>query len=238
VTKRFGVFESVSPPAGPLERSAPEASALFQSLVHSPDPVFATDRQLRILFWNPSCERLLGYSADEAVGAGCGKILAGCDVFGNRYCSDSCPVTQIAARGEVVRQFGLGLKARDGHVVAVDVSILHLTVRPPDHFVLVHILKPTDRVRSQPAESPERDSPPLSVLAAARESPDARARRLTAREVEVLAMLAAGRSTPEMAERLHISTLTARNHIQNLLEKLEVHSKAEAVAFAFQQRIV
>jgi DNA-binding NarL/FixJ family response regulator len=32
--------------------------------------------------------------------------------------------------------------------------------------------------------------------------------------------------------------LTARNHIQNLLEKLEVHSKAEAVAFAFQHRIV
>ena len=51
-------------------------------------------------------------------------------------------------------------------------------------------------------------------------------------------MLAGGRPTPEIAERLHISTLTVRNHIQNILEKLEVHSKAEAVAFAFQQRIL
>ena len=51
-------------------------------------------------------------------------------------------------------------------------------------------------------------------------------------------MLAAGRTTPEIAGRLHISHLTARNHIQNILDKLELHSKAEAVAFAFQKGIV
>ncbi len=50
-------------------------------------------------------------------------------------------------------------------------------------------------------------------------------------------MLAAGRSTPEIAIALHISNLTARNHIQNILYKLEVHSKSEAVAFAFQKRL-
>ena len=50
-------------------------------------------------------------------------------------------------------------------------------------------------------------------------------------------MLAAGRSTPEIAIALHISNLTARNHIQNILHKLEVHSKSEAVAFAFQKRL-
>jgi DNA-binding NarL/FixJ family response regulator len=76
------------------------------------------------------------------------------------------------------------------------------------------------------------------MLVSVRESPDARARRLTTREVEVLGMLAAGRSAPEIGGRLNISILTARNHIQNILDKLEVHSKAEAVAFAFQQRIV
>ena len=58
------------------------------------------------------------------------------------------------------------------------------------------------------------------------------------REVEVLGMLAAGRTTPEIAERLHIAPLTVRNHIQNILEKLEVHSKSEAIAFAFQKRLL
>jgi len=125
-------------------------------------------------------------------------------------------------------------------MVLADVSILHLAVRPPDHFVLLHTL--TSRERGAPSAEDEgpRDAPPppRPMLVAVRESQDARARKLTAREVEVLGMLAGGRPTPEIAERLHISTLTARNHIQNILEKLEVHSKAEAVAFAFQQRIL
>ncbi|MGE5278863.1 MAG: LuxR C-terminal-related transcriptional regulator [Acidobacteriota bacterium] len=215
-----------------------ETAELFQALARSPDPVFATDRRLRIIFWNPSCQSLLGYSAEEMVGLSCSRALSGCDVFGNRYCSEHCPVTEIAARDETVRHFGLGLRAKDGHVVTVDVSILHLTIRPPDHFVLAHILKPGEHGAARTAADPTPERPPQSPLAAARESPDARVRQLTAREVEVLAMLAAGRSTPEIAERLHISTLTARNHIQNVLEKLEVHSKTEAVAFAFQQRIL
>ncbi len=221
-----------------LGPAAPESLELFQSLVRSPDPVFATDRHLRIIFWNPSCERLLGFSTDEMTGASCFRSLNGCDVFGNRYCSEHCPVTEIATRGETIRHFALSLRAKGGLTVTVDVTILHLTIRPPDHFVLAHILKPCDRPAARADSAPFSESPPQSILTAARESPDARARKLTAREVEVLGMLAAGRPTPEIADRLHISALTARNHIQNVLEKLEVHSKAEAVAFAFQQRIL
>ena len=48
----------------------------------------------------------------------------------------------------------------------------------------------------------------------------------------------ADRKLPEIASRLHISVLTARNHIQNVLEKVEVHSTAEAVAFAFQKHLI
>ena len=220
-----------------LARVPREIQGLFESLVHSPDPVFATDRHLNVIFWNLSCERLFGFSEDEIVGSACASALGGCDTFGNRYCSEHCPVTEMAARGETIRHFGLRLRAKDGRVIPIDVSVLHLAVRPPDHFVLAHILKPSElpeRVAAEPHEA----TPPRPLLIAVRESPDARARKLTAREVEVLGMLAAGRSAPEIGGRLHISTLTARNHIQNILEKLEVHSKAEAVAFAFQQRIV
>lgn len=213
-----------------------EVSGLFEALILSPDPVFATDRHLSVIFWNQSCERLFGFQEDEILGASCATSLGGCDTYGNRYCSEHCPVTDIAARGETIRHFGLRLRAKDGHMIPADVSVLHLAIRPPDHFVLVHILNPSEP-RTH-VEEPPREEPPRPMLAAVRESADARTRRLTAREVEVLGMLTAGRSTPEISGRLHISTLTARNHIQNILEKLEVHSKAEAVAFAFQQRIV
>jgi DNA-binding CsgD family transcriptional regulator len=120
--------------------------------------------------------------------------------------------------------------------VPAEVSILHVVAPSPDLFFLVHLLQAHDQGPSPGAEAEA--LPPAAALATARVSPDLRARKLTAREVEILGMLAAGHTTPEMAARLHISRLTARNHLQNILDKLEVHSKSEAVAFAFQKRLV
>jgi len=222
----------------PSNRPPPELSALFESLASSPDPVYVTDRQNRIVFWNLSAERLLGYTADEVVGAPCAAHLQGCDNYGNRYCAEECPITQAAKRGETVRHFGLRLRARDGHVLAMDISILHFAVRAPEAFYLAHVLKPSVAAIPAPRILDGPNEPPRSALAVVRDSPDARARKLTGREVEVLGMLAAGRTTPEIADRLHISALTARNHIQNILDKLELHSKAEAVAFAFQKGLI
>jgi PAS domain S-box-containing protein len=215
-----------------------EAAPLFAALALSPDAVFATDRHNRIVFWNRSAERILGYAEAEAVGDSCASLLQGCDVYGNRYCSESCAVVQMAVRNEVVRHFDLLLRAKDGHGVFVDVSILTFTFDPPDSFLLAHILKPSGRGESAAAGAERDTSAPRPALLSVRSSADARARRLTEREVEVLGMLAAGHATPEIASRLHISILTARNHIQNILEKLEVHSKAEAVAFAFQKHLL
>ena len=216
----------------------PELSILLEALVPSPDPVYVTDRQNRIVFWNLSAERLLGYTADEVVGFPCAASLQGCDSHGNRYCADECPITQAAKRGETVRHFGLHLRARDGHVLPMDVSILTLALRAPGAFCLVHVLRPSLPAIPVARSGATSAEPPRSALSAFRDSPDARARKLTTREVEVLGMLAAGRTTPEIADRLHISALTARNHIQNILDKLELHSKAEAVAFAFQKGLI
>jgi DNA-binding CsgD family transcriptional regulator len=190
------------------------------------------------VFWNRSAERILGYSAEEVMGLSCASALQGSDVFGNRYCSDNCPVTQMAIRNETVRHFGVRFHAKNQRPILVDMNILNLAVRAPDHFLLVHVMRPSEK--AEPSEHPAEDpgSPPRSALVAIRESLDARARKLTAREVEVIGMLAAGHTTPDIASRLHISTMTARNHIQNILEKLELHSKAEAVAFAFQKRLI
>jgi PAS domain S-box-containing protein len=55
---------------------------------------------------------------------------------------------------------------------------------------------------------------------------------LTARELEALALLGAGYSTREIAERLFISQNTARNHVQRTIAKLGAHSRLEAVAIA------
>jgi len=61
---------------------------------------------------------------------------------------------------------------------------------------------------------------------------------LTSREVQVLALLVRGHTNSELANRLHLSTKTVEHHISSILEKLEVHSRTEAVAAAFGLGIV
>jgi len=56
--------------------------------------------------------------------------------------------------------------------------------------------------------------------------------QLTPREKEVLALMAQGLDNRAIAERLVISFTTVRGHVQNILEKLDAHSKLEAVARA------
>jgi PAS domain S-box-containing protein len=55
---------------------------------------------------------------------------------------------------------------------------------------------------------------------------------LTPRQSEVLRLLEQGRSTQQIADELHLSVDTVRNHIRRLLRNLGVHSRLEAVALA------
>lgn len=61
---------------------------------------------------------------------------------------------------------------------------------------------------------------------------------LTERETEVLRLLADGTSTKQIAEELFLSPKTVRNHIQNLLGKLDAHSRISAVAIAKREGLV
>jgi PAS domain S-box-containing protein len=53
---------------------------------------------------------------------------------------------------------------------------------------------------------------------------------LTPRQVEVLRLLEQGRSTKQIAEELHLSANTVKNHVRHLLRALGVHSRLEAIA--------
>ena len=61
---------------------------------------------------------------------------------------------------------------------------------------------------------------------------------LTAREREILVYLARGKSGPDIAVGLNIAPLTVRTHIRNLMEKLGVHSRLEAVSYALRHGLI
>jgi len=62
--------------------------------------------------------------------------------------------------------------------------------------------------------------------------------RLTDRELEVLRLVARGLSNRDVAKELFISENTVKNHVRNILEKLQLHSRMEAVMYAVRERLL
>ena len=61
---------------------------------------------------------------------------------------------------------------------------------------------------------------------------------LTPRERDVLALMVEGLSNPDIAKRLVVSRSTVKAHVSHILSKLDVSSRAEAIAVAFQRKLV
>ncbi len=62
--------------------------------------------------------------------------------------------------------------------------------------------------------------------------------RLTDRELQVLKLVAKGLNNRDIAKTLFISENTVKNHIRNILEKLQLHSRMEAVVYAVREKIL
>jgi DNA-binding CsgD family transcriptional regulator len=208
-------------------------------LAASDTPSLASDAGARIVFWNRAAERLLGRPAAEALGRPCYEVLGGRDVFGNRHCYENCPVQAMARRGETVRAFELVVDPPAGSHHVAHVNILRLAGERPGRYTLVHLLEPiaADSRLARALESfgaTRTSEPPHQG-----DPPEPRAGKagppLTARERQILGTIARGLQNKEIASELGISGATVRNHVHNLLEKLEVHTRLEALCLAFRR---
>jgi len=62
--------------------------------------------------------------------------------------------------------------------------------------------------------------------------------KLTDREMQVLKLVAKGMNNRDIAKELFISENTVKNHVRNILEKLQIHSRMEAVMIAVRQKLI
>jgi two-component system NarL family response regulator len=103
-----------------------------------------------------------------------------------------------------------------------------------------------DAIRSvwqgQSRISPSMASKLLTEFAAMSKRADERqqlpAPRLTEREMGVLKLVAQGLNNRDIAKELFISENTVKNHIRNILEKLHLHSRMEAVVYAVREKLL
>jgi DNA-binding NarL/FixJ family response regulator len=61
---------------------------------------------------------------------------------------------------------------------------------------------------------------------------------LTGREIEILSLVGEGKTSKEIAEELYISENTVRNHVRNILDKLGMKSRFEAVNWAYREGLI
>jgi DNA-binding CsgD family transcriptional regulator len=212
--------------------------ALLDVLATGDPPALATDNNHRIVFWNRGAERIFGRSAAEALGRHCYDVLAGRDVFGNRYCRPDCSVMAMSRRKEPVNGFEIQVSPTGIATKALNVTILQIPGSRPELFTVVHILQQIDEGsrfgRLVASAAGRAAAQPLLTVTRRGEPAAAAAPPLTQREKEILSWVAEGLQNKEIADKLDISLATVRNHIHNILEKLEVHSKLEALSLAFR----
>jgi DNA-binding NarL/FixJ family response regulator len=69
-------------------------------------------------------------------------------------------------------------------------------------------------------------------------NPDSRPRRLTKREVEIVRCIAAGMTSKEISDALHVSIRTVQSHRLNIMQKLDIHEIAGLVMYAVKNGLV
>ena len=78
----------------------------------------------------------------------------------------------------------------------------------------------------------------ITMLEQSQAEPSPALPQLTDREMQVLRLVATGGANRDIARDLFISENTVKNHVRNILEKLRLHSRMEAVLYAVRQKLV
>jgi len=197
------------------------------------DPAFAVNGLHNIEFWNRSAETFFGIEANDVIGKCCGSIMEGDDECG-AFCSPQCSILKASSEHKPVQNFDLQMNTKKGKQWC-NVSIL---IADEDNSVVpftIHVVRPID-VRKR-LESLLRDfvvnetavepDHAMSIISSTR-SPS-RETILTERELEILRLLAKGKTTSDVADALCISRTTVNNHTQHILKKFNAHSRLEAI---------
>jgi PAS domain S-box-containing protein len=221
-------------------------------LCNTGDGVFIVDANKHIIRWNRGAEKILGYSQVEALNRDCFQMISGKIAPNKTHCSPNCRIHASVLKGDPQNNFDLLTQVSSGATIWLNMTVISSTDRA-EPFV-AHIVRDVTREKKtelaleqflanlEPSSLIHHDisteKPIRSYPTVHHSPPDKTAIALSGREIEVLTLLAEGLSTKSLAQKLNISHFTARNHIQNILVKLELHSKAQAVSYAFKKGIL
>jgi PAS domain S-box-containing protein len=225
----------------------------FDTLCNTGDGVYIVDSNKHIVRWNKGAERILKYPESDVLNHDCYQVISGRTSPEKPLCGENCKIHAGVLKGSPQKNFDLLTQTNEGELLWLNITIVSHS-GADDPFV-AHIFRDITREKrtglalDQFLEDlgPHSLAPkenfakkPVTRHFAAGQFPavDRPSVTLSGREIEVLTLLAEGLSTKALAQKLDISHFTARNHIQNILVKLDLHSKAQAVSYAFKKGIL
>lgn len=223
-TRDNGVRQPRCPASGSREILG---DALVDALRGAGDGSFVTDPEGRIVLWNDAAEAILGHPAAEVLGRPCCTLLCGEDADGDRRYMPKCAGGALARSGKPVAAFDVHTRTKAGLAAWINVSVLVIADTRTGAPFMLHLFRDVTCSKAQLALAHEGQGEVSNGAAP-----------LTRREREVLGLMAGGLNTAAMAQRLHLSRATVRNHVQNILLKLDVHSRLEAVAHGLRHRLL
>jgi DNA-binding CsgD family transcriptional regulator len=178
----------------------------------SADPLLAFDEQLSVVIWNAALERLTGVPAAEVLGRPCWRLRA--RGLGGAVCREACAVARLARAGAPPPTMTISLPTTAGRT---PVAMATIRAEGASGTRFVHVLRP---------------------LAQSGDAMDGRNGPLTPRQVEVLALIAAGKPVKVVSAALGLAEPTVRNHVRGILQRLGCHSQLEAVAVARERGLL
>ena len=190
------------------------------------DAAFAVDQRGVVVLWNKEAESSFGFTAKEALGQKCWKLLCGLDTNGNRHCCKKCPIMEMSFKHEPVYTFHSSFNTASKHRKRFAVSCLTV-FDDSGNEILLHLCRPKTEPQNTEQKQVPKMPPATSKLGA-----------LSQREIEVLTLLAEKVSTRDMAERMSISIRTVRTHIQHLMYKLQVHKRCDAIKVGKRLKLI
>ena len=217
-----------------IRAEQPQASYLVTVLSRTADGMVAIDAGGCIIGWNAAAEGLFGYTAAEVVGRPCNEVLRFEDRCANAVCDTECSLHGVpSGKGSwVVPTREVLTRSQTGQRLWLSLTTVLVPPAEDEPCRRIHLMREVgvtpelEMAILERLTQPKRGEVDASVID-----------QLTLRETEVLRLLAEGLGTQEIADRLFVSSATARNHVQHILNKLNVHSRLEAVALALRNHI-
>ena len=206
-----------------LDQTERENLEFFRTLViNSQDAILVLNKEMELLYESPSASQMLGFKEGTVVGR---------DPLGIVHPDDLSRVANMLQQmaqspGETIRIIGRTL-IKDGKSRVFEVIAYSLVHIPSVKGIVLNLRDITER------EQEFKDAFGMD-----RNALRAQDYKLTESERQVLTLMAKGLSNPKIAEHLILSPSTVRFHVSNILHKLEVSTRTEAVALAMREQLV